>query len=110
MSICCIEMAESHASADDKGQNFTSHRLHPTEFSCRRTVHCCWIYLLQIELITKHDHDDPLAPCIVHGKGPVNQAAMLMSRTVELKIRSDPDLCIYFPKITVHAVALRWSI
>ena len=51
-------------------------------------------YLLQSELITRQNHDDALAPS---GKGPVDQAAMLM-RTVELKIESDPDL--YFPRFT----------
>ena len=57
-------------------------------------------YLLQSELITRQNHDDALAPC---GRGPVDQAAMLM-RTVELKIESNPDL--YFPRFTA---ALRWS-
>ena len=57
-------------------------------------------YLLQFELITRQNHDDALAPC---GRGPSDQAAMLM-RTVELKIRSNPDL--YFPRFTQ---ALRWS-
>ena len=57
-------------------------------------------YLLQFELITRQNHDDALAPC---GRGPVDQAAMLM-RTVELKIESNPDL--YFPRFTA---ALRWS-
>ena len=51
-------------------------------------------YLLQFELITRQNHDDALAPC---GRGPVDQAAMLM-RNVELKIESDPDL--YFPRFT----------
>ena len=57
-------------------------------------------YLLQFELITRQNHDDALAPC---GRGPVDQAAMLM-RTVEVKIESNPDL--YFPRFTQ---ALRWS-
>ena len=48
-------------------------------------------YLLQFELITRQNHDDALAPC---GRGPVDQAAMLM-RTVELTIESNPGL--YFP-------------
>ena len=49
-------------------------------------------YFLQFELITRQNHDDAIASI---GKGPVDQAAMLMG-TVELKIKSDPDL--YFPK------------
>ena len=57
-------------------------------------------YLLQFELITRQNRDDALAS---YGKGPVDQAAMLM-RTVELKIESDPDL--YFPRFIQ---ALRWS-
>ena len=57
-------------------------------------------YLLQFELITRQNHDDALATL---GRGPSDQAAMLM-RTVELKIRSNPDL--YFPRFTQ---ALRWS-
>ena len=51
-------------------------------------------YLLQFELITRQNRDDALA---FYGKGPVDQAAMLM-RTVELTIESDPDL--YFPRFT----------
>ena len=51
-------------------------------------------YLLQFELITRQNRDDALASS---GKGPVDQAAMLM-RMVELKIESDPDL--YFPRFT----------
>ena len=51
-------------------------------------------YLLQSNLITRQNHDDALTPS---GRGPVDQAAMLM-RTVELKIESDPDL--YFPRFT----------
>ena len=57
-------------------------------------------YLLQFGLITRQNHDDALAPC---GRGPVEQAAMLM-RTVELTIESNSDL--YFPRFTA---ALRWS-
>ena len=51
-------------------------------------------YLLQFELITRQNRNDALAS---NGKGPVDQAAMLM-RTVELKIESNPD--VYFPKFT----------
>ena len=51
-------------------------------------------YFLQFELITRQNHDDAIAPS---GKGSIDQAAMLM-RTVELKIKSNPDL--YFSKFT----------
>ena len=56
--------------------------------------------LLHFELITRQNHGDAVA---IFGRGPYDQAAMLMS-IVELKIESDPDL--YFPKFTQ---ALRWS-
>ena len=51
-------------------------------------------YLVQNDLITIENSLDVLAPC---GRGPISQAAMLMS-FVEFKIRKDPDF--YFPKFT----------
>ena len=51
-------------------------------------------YLMQNDLITRENSLDVLAPC---GRGPISQAAMLMS-FVEFKIRKDPDF--YFPKFT----------
>ena len=50
-------------------------------------------YLLQFDLITRQNHDYALA----RGRGPVHQAATLM-RTVESKIKRNPDL--YFPRFT----------
>ena len=51
-------------------------------------------YLLHFELITRQNYGDAVA---IFGRGPSDQAAMLMS-IVELKIESNPDL--YFPKFT----------
>ena len=48
-------------------------------------------HLLQLDLITRQNYYD-LATC---GRGPVDQAAMLM-RTVEVRIRDNPD--VYFTR------------
>ena len=48
-------------------------------------------HLIQLDLITRQNYYD-LATC---GRGPVDQAAMLM-RTVEVRIRDNPD--VYFTR------------
>ena len=50
------------------------------------------INLLQLDLITRQNYRDSLAPC---GRGPDDQAAMLMI-SVEVRIRGDPD--VYFTR------------